>query len=109
MKTQQVTLTTSIVCGAAAQLKRRFTTSAGATPAAGAWCPGVVDADTDPGQQMPVNVAGIVLVTAGAAIAQDAEVQTDAAGKAITKAAGLALGRALDAAAADGDVIRILR
>lgn len=109
MKTQQLVLTTTILCGVAAQLKRRFTTSVGTTPAAGAWCPGVVAVDTDPGQQMPVNVSGIILVTAGAAIAADAEVQTDAAGKAITKAAGLALGRALDAAAADGDVIRILR
>lgn len=109
MKTQQVLLTMSILCGVAAQLKRRFTTSTGVTPAAGAWCPGVVQADTDPGQQIPVGVAGAILVTAGGAIAQDAEVQTDAAGKAITKAAGVSLGRALDAAAADGDVIRILR
>lgn len=109
MKTQQVTLVTSIVCGVASQLQRRFTTSAGTTPAAGAWCPGVVQANSDPGQQMPVAAAGAILVTAGAAIALDAEVQTDAAGKAITKAAGITLGRALDAAAADGDVIRILR
>lgn len=109
MKTQQILLTTTVLCGVAAQLKRRFTKSTGVTPAAGDWCPGVVQADTDPGQQMPVATSGIILVTAGAAIAQDAEVQTDAAGKAITKAAGLALGRALDAAAADGDVIRILR
>ena len=41
--------------------------------------------------------------------AQGAQVQSDANGRAITLAAGVASGRARDAAAAAGDIIRILR
>jgi len=82
---------------------------AGVLPAAGAWIAGVVEADTDPGQQAPVNVSGLMLGTAGAAITAGAEVEATAAGKFITKDSGIAVGRAWDAAAADGDVIRILR
>ena len=42
-------------------------------------------------------------------IAAGAVVQSDASGRAITLAAGVASGRARDAAAAAGDIIRILR
>ena len=63
----------------------------------------------DIGEQAPVNTHGILLVEAGAAIAAGAEVESDANGKAITKAAGISNGFALDAAAAAGDVIRIVR
>ncbi|MBK1613364.1 DUF2190 domain-containing protein [Rubrivivax gelatinosus] len=106
MKTQIIAATMTILATAALTAKR-FCTSAGAVPAAGAWCPGVVEADTDAGQLAPVNTHGILLVEAGAAIAQDAQVQTDASGRAITLAAGVALGRVLDAAAAAGNVIRV--
>ncbi len=61
------------------------------------------------GEQVAVDAQGVVLVEAGAAVALGAEVQSDANGKAITLAAGVASGRALDAAAADGDLIRVLR
>lgn len=52
---------------------------------------------------------GVILVEAGAAIAAGAEVESDANGKAITKAAGVANGIAWDAAAAAGDLIRVIR
>lgn len=58
---------------------------------------------------VPVDVLGICLVTAGAAIAAGAEVESNAGGQAITLAAGKSNGIALDAAAAVGDVIRIVR
>ena len=88
MKTQQVILTTSVI--AAAELtRRRFVGFNGNVCAAGVKALGVVEA--------------------GAAIAAGAEVQSDASGKAITKAAGVANGVAWDAAAAAGDVIRIVR
>lgn len=55
-----------------------------------------------------VDVAdGIVMVEAGAAVAAAAEVQSDANGKAITKAAGLGLGVAMTAAAATGVIIAV--
>jgi hypothetical protein len=108
MKTQQVTLTTTIPC-TVALTKRRFVSLAGAPTAAAAWSPGVAEVDCDPGLQAAVNVAGIVLVEAGAAIAAGAQVEADAQARAVTLAAGAANGRALDAAGAAGDVIRILR
>lgn len=108
MKTQQPILTTSVVTSV--DLPRfLFAGLAGGLCAAGAKALGSVAADTEAGGVAPVNVLGICLVTAGAAIAAGAEVQSDANGKAITKAAGVGNGFALDAAAADGDVIRIVR
>ena len=70
---------------------------------------GVVEADTENGGVAPANVMGVILVEAGAAIAAGAEVESDANGKAITKAAGVVNGVAWDAAAAAGDLIRIVR
>lgn len=108
MKTQQICLATSVT--AAAALNRlRFVGLTGNVCAAGAKALGIADAAADIGEQAPVNTHGILLVEAGAAIAQGAEVESDAAGKAITKAAGVSNGFALDAAAAAGDVIRIVR
>lgn len=107
-KTEKIVLTDSVIA-AAALTKKRFVTLAGAVPASGAYVYGVTNADYDAGEVAGVDVLGVITVTAGGAIAANAEVQTDAAGKAITKAAGITAGRALDAAAADGDVIRILR
>lgn len=108
MKTQNVTLATTIAC-TAALTKRRFVSLAGAPTAAAAWSPGVAETDCDVGLQATVNATGIILVEAGAAIAAGAQVEADAQARAITLAAGQALGRAMDAAAAAGDVIRILR
>jgi len=108
MKTQQLTLTTTILCTVALTI-RRFVSLAGAPTAAAAWSPGVAAVNCDPGQQATVNVQGIMLVEAGAAIAAGVQVEADAQARAVTLAAGVSLGRALDAAGAAGEVIRILR
>ena len=108
MKTEHIVLTISILA-AAALTKKRYVTAAGAVPAAGAWCPGVTNASYDAGEQAGVDVQGVILVESGGAIAADAEVQTDATGCAITKAAGASLGRTLDAAGGAGEYIRVLR
>jgi hypothetical protein len=108
MKTEHIVLTLSILA-AAALTKKRFVTNGGAVPAAGAWCPGVTNAAYDAGEQAGVDAQGVILVEAGAAVTAGAEVQTDASGRAITKDAGVSLGRALDAATAAGDYIRVLR
>ena len=108
MKTQQVILTTSVI--AVADLtRRRFVGFNGGVCAAGAKALGVTEADTEADNMAPANVMGVILVEAGAAIAAGAEVQSDAAGRAITKAAGVANGIAWDAATAAGDLIRIVR
>jgi uncharacterized protein DUF2190 len=67
------------------------------------------DVPTAAGQPIEVQSDGVVEVVAGAAIALGAEVQTNATGKAITATTGgTVVGRALIAAAADGDRISVL-
>ena len=108
MKTQNVIRTTSVE--AAADLTRlRFVGFDGDVAAAAAPAVGVCEADSDLGEMAPVNTHGVLLVEAGGAIALAAQVEVGANGKAVTIAAGVAQGRTMDAAAADGDIIRILR
>ncbi len=58
---------------------------------------------------VPVDVAGIVLVVAGAAIAADAVVASDDEGRAVTQAgAAVVAGKALAAAAAEDDHVPVL-
>ncbi len=106
MKTS-IILGTMSVLAAAALTKHRFVTAAGAVPASGAFCPGVANANYDAGEQAGLDFAGIVVVESGAAVAADAAVQTDASGRAITLAAGVNQGRALDAATGAGEFIRV--
>ncbi len=108
MKTEQPLLITSVLATAALTAKR-FVTNAGAVPAAGAKVLGVANAGYDIGEQAGVGVIGIFLVEAGAAVAADANVQTDASGRAITLDAGVDCGRAMDAAGAAGQFIRVVR
>jgi len=75
---------------------------------AGAKALGVNQVTVEAGEDMPVTYLGIMLVVAGGAVASGAEVESDASGKAVTLAAGESNGRALDAATADGDVIRVV-
>jgi hypothetical protein len=71
---------------------------------------GVTDAAWSSGDEAcRIVFEGVTYVQAGAAVAVDAPVQTDANGKGITAlSADYVLGRALSAAAADGDLIAIL-
>ena len=108
MQTEKILLTLT-VAAAAALTKQRFVNFAGAPAVAADATLGVANANYDAGEQAGVATAGEILVEAGAAIAQGAQVQSDAQGRAITLAAGVASGRARDAAAAAGDIIRILR
>jgi hypothetical protein len=107
-KTAQPILIASILA-AAALARLRFAGFDGNVAGAGAKALGVTEAATAQGEQAPVSTHGILLVTAGGVIAAGAEVEVGADGKAVTKAAGVSNGYALDAAAADGDIIRIVR
>lgn len=108
MKAQNVILTASVP--AIADLAaRRFVGFDGGVCADGAKALGVTEVDTEADNMAPANVLGVILVEAGAAVAAGAEVQSDAAGRAITKAAGVANGIAWDAATAAGELIRIVR
>ncbi|MFB9160006.1 capsid cement protein [Chromobacterium violaceum] len=108
MKGQNVVLTMSVLAVTDLQA-RRFVGLDGKTCGDGVKALGVVEVDTEADNMAPANVLGAILVEAGAAIAAGAEVQSDASGRAVAKAAGLPNGIALDAATAAGDVIRIVR
>ena len=108
MKTEKILLAVTIAA-AAALTRFRFVDFTGNVASAGERPLGVATTDFDIGEQASVATHGEILVEAGAAIAAGAEVESDANGKAITKAAGVANGIAWDAAAAAGDLIRIVR
>jgi Uncharacterized conserved protein (DUF2190) len=92
----------------AALSANRFVTDAGVIPAAAARALGVTVAPAVIGERTRVEVLGTTTVEAGAAVAVGAQVEADALGRGITKAAGVVLGRALTPAAIAGDLIEVL-
>ena len=82
-------------------------TAAGAVAGAGLNAIGTANTGAAIGERVPVSAGGTALAIAGAAIALGAAVEVGAAGKLITKAAGIAVGRAITAAAADGDQFEV--
>ena len=108
MKTEKILLAVTIAA-AAALTRFRFVDFTGNVASAGDRPLGVATTDFDTGEQASVATHGEILVEAGAAIAVGAEVESDASGRAVTKTTGVAFGVARDAAAAAGDIIRVLR
>ena len=80
----------------------RFASLSGAAATAAAGFVGVVRNDIKSGDGVTLDVAGIVTVVAGAEVAAGALVEVGTGGKAITRASGVAVGRAFTAAAGDG-------
>ena len=108
MQTEKILLAVTIAA-AAALTRFRFVDFTGNVASAGERPLGVATTDFDTGEQASVATHGEILVEAGAAIAVGAEVESDASGRAVTKTTGVAFGVARDAAAAAGDIIRVLR
>ncbi|KFK91718.1 MULTISPECIES: DUF2190 family protein [unclassified Serratia] len=109
MVTQQVILTTTLVA-AAALTQQRLVGGDGKPCAAGLPALGVAEVDAQPGDAVPINVLGILVVEAGAALTAGQSVQSDGNGCAIPLVTGKSpVGMALDAAAAAGDLVRLLR
>lgn len=108
MKTEKILLAVTIAA-AAALTRFRFVDFTGNVASAGERALGVPSTNFDAGEQASVATHGEILVEAGAAIAVGAEVESDASGRAVTKTTGVAFGVARDAAAAAGDIIRVLR
>lgn len=106
MKTEKVLLAVTIAA-AVALARFRFVDFTGNVPAAGERV-GVANADYAAGEQAGVATHGELLVEAGAAVAVGAQVESDASGRAVTLSTGVAFGTARDAAAAAGDIIRVL-
>lgn len=84
-------------------------TAAGAPATAAGNAVGFAQVGGSSGGVVPVTVLGTTIATAGAAITAGdlVEVGTTVS-KVVTKSSGVAIGRALTAAAADGDQIEVL-
>jgi len=108
MQTEKILMATTVLA-AVALARFRFVNFDGATAGATDAALGVPVTAFDAGEQASVATHGEMLVEAGAAVAAGAAVQSDATGRAITLAAGVAAGRARDAATAAGELIRVLR
>lgn len=68
---------------------------------------GINTFDVVSGEQASVDVLGTSIATAGAAIADGAELEVGANGKLVTKTAGVVVARALQPASADGDLLEV--
>ena len=99
MQTEKLILTLSVLA-VAPLTKLRFVNFSGTQAVAADATLGVANANYDAGEQAGVNASGELLVEAGAAIAAGAVVQSDASGRAITLAAGVAAMHAKDLAGA---------
>lgn len=100
-------LYTDTVRASGAVTGRRFVKHDGAQAVLNAEAYGVARHDVADTEPVAIDVIGVVPVEAGGVIALGAEVQADASGKAIALAAGVSLGRAVEASTADGDIVRI--
>ena len=103
-----IALLTLTVAASAALSANRFVTATGGVPAAAANAVGVTRTSAAAGDLVPVDMLGTTQVEAGAAVAAGAAVETNASGQAITRSAGVPLGRALTAATAAGQLIEVL-
>lgn len=108
MKTENISLLTTLQATTTVTM-RRFVTYAGAQAGDGAAVAGVSDDNVAAGETFGCKARGWMLVESGGAVAQGAAVQSDSQGRAITLGAGVQAGRAIDAATAAGQPIRIDR
>ena len=108
MKTEKILMATTILATGALQ-RFRCANFAGATAGATDAVLGVPNADYGVGEQAGVSTHGEILVEAGGAIAAGDAIESDAQGRAVKATTGKPWGNARDAAAAAGEVIRVLR
>ena len=88
----------------------RFVTGAGAQTGAAGNALGVARTSGVSGDNIPAVVIGTAIVEAGAAISANALVEADSSGRAVTKSAGVTLGRLApgESATAAGQFVEIL-
>jgi len=80
----------------------------GAVATAAAAMQGLSVTDADLGDLFAVDVLGTGIAIAGGSVAVGAALEVGAGGKLVTKAAGVTVARALQAAALDGDLIEVM-
>lgn len=105
-QTKQVVLTTTIRTTGKV-VENRFVNYSGKQAKAGEAVLGVANYDADEGDLLAVDVLGIALVEAGGTVAAGASVAADAQGCAVAGTQN-AVGTAVGAAEAAGDLIRVL-
>lgn len=98
---------TDTVIATAVITEKLAVTYVGAIAGAGVAMMGISCTDAAVGDALAVDQIGTAVATAGAAIADGAELEVGAAGKLVTKAAGITVARACQAAAADGDQLEV--
>lgn len=109
MLTEQPILITSVKCTEATQiLKNRFVSFAGAYATPSTKALGVVNADTNEGEYVPVTAKGVAIVETGDAISLGGAIEVFDDGVAVPFSAGPLEGYAMDTASAAGQLIRIL-
>lgn len=108
MAAANVALLSHTVTAAAALTAHRFTTLAGAVPAANAGGLGVTRTAAASGARVTLDVVGTAVVEASAGITAGAAVATTNVGKAVTHSTGVIAGYALQTAGGDGDLIEVL-
>jgi hypothetical protein len=88
----------------------RFITPAGALAGAAVNAQGIAQSDAVIGAKVAVTVLGTEVVETGAAIAAGALIESDATGRAITKAAGVSLARLApgEVATAAGQFVEVI-
>lgn len=109
MSAQNISLLTLTLALTGTVSANRFVKPSGAQSAAGENSLGVARTAGVSGESIAVDTLGTAVVEAGAAVAVGASIKADANGKAITWAtSGAKIAVALQAAAADGDLIEVL-
>ena len=109
MKTEQPILITSITAAADLSASKNLLIGFdGDICGAAAKCLGVLNANTNSGEEAPVTAKGIALIYSGEAVAVGADLESDAAGKVVNYTAGVIVGYALDAASGADELIRVL-
>ena len=109
MKTEQPILISSITAGADLSASKNLLIDFdGTVLGADQKQLGVLNANTNSGEEAPVTVKGIAMVYSGAAITLGNELKSNASGKVITWAtSGKVVGYALDAATGADELIRV--
>jgi hypothetical protein len=108
MSKQAYPLLALTIVAAAPLTKHRFVTHAGAVPAAAARALGVSRTDALANDPTTVDVLGTAIVEAGAPFALGAQLEIDGTNRAITKASGVVVASALQAALAAGDLVEVV-
>ncbi len=110
MSKQSTSILTLTLALASTVVANRFVTGAGAQTGAAGNAQGVAETEGASGDNIPVAHIGTAIVEAGGAILANALVESDASGRAVTRSAGVTLGRLApgESASAAGEFVEVI-